>query len=89
MKLIPVATICRFLGKSPNDSAHLIEAGLPVARIPGEKKATPRVVPTAFFRWMGERLGGTATADDVRRDFEGFLAAEAGKGHNENGQVSQ
>ena len=79
MKLIPVSTICRFLGKKPEDAGHLIDCGLPVARIPGERKNTPRVVPSAFVRWMAERLGGTARAEDIERDLREFVAAHEEK----------
>ncbi|MBB5351382.1 hypothetical protein HNR46_001618 [Haloferula luteola] len=68
-----MATICRFIGKRPKDSQQLLDCGLPVARIPGDRKHTPRVVPAAFFRWMADRAGGEVTEDDIRRDFEDFL----------------
>ena len=76
MHLQPVSTICRFLGKDPRDSGDLILSGLPVAKIPGAKKHTPKVVPAAFFRWMEERLGGDATTEDVKKDFQEFLRDE-------------
>ena len=79
MKLIPVSTICRFLGKKPEDAGHLIDCGLPVARIPGERKNTPRVVPSAFIRWIAERLGGTARAEDIERDLREFVTAHEEK----------
>lgn len=76
MRLQPVRTVCRFLGKDPGDASQLIDSGLPVARIPGERKSTPRVVPAAFFRWMAGRLGGEVTAEDVKQDFEEFLKSK-------------
>ncbi|HEY1123908.1 MAG TPA: hypothetical protein VGE67_19980 [Haloferula sp.] len=79
MKLLPVATICRFLGKDPKDGEHLLESGLPVARIPGEAKNTPRVVPSAFIGWMSERLGGTARREDIEKDLREFVAEETSK----------
>lgn len=76
MKLLPVSTICRFLGKKPDQGQQLMDFGLPVARIPGESKHTPRVVPSAFIQWMAERLGGTAQPEDVERDLRDFLAED-------------
>ncbi len=76
MKLLPVATICRFLGKKPGAGQELIDCGLPVARIPGDRKNTPRVVPSAFLRWMGERLEGVVRVEDVERDLREFVAME-------------
>ena len=76
MKLLPISTICRFLGKSPHDGADLLASGLPVARIPGDKKNTPRVVPSAFIGWMAERLGGSARPEDIERDFREFVAEQ-------------
>ena len=79
MKLLPVSTICRFLGKKPEDGYHLIDCGLPVARIPGDRKNTPRVIPSAFVRWMAGRLGGAAEPEDIERDLREFLAEHADK----------
>lgn len=76
MKLLPVSTICRFLGKSPDDAEHLLDCGLPVARIPGSAKSTPRVVPSAFIKWMSGRLGGTARHEDIEHDLREFLEGE-------------
>jgi hypothetical protein len=74
MKLLPVSTICRFLGKKPEDGYQLIDSGMPVARIPGDRKNTPRVVPSAFVRWMEGRLGGVARAEDIEHDLREFIA---------------
>ena len=76
MELQPIATICRFLGKSPNNSEDLILSELPVARIPGDKKSTPKVIPESFFKWLSRRMSGAASVEDIKKDFIDFLERE-------------